>query len=84
MDTDFRLAVYEVYCVIGGEYEMQENEIIFKLIGLLIGIVGSLLLCGGGLIVYIFKRHVQDNDYQFRKNQEEHRHLDKRLRDGGL
>ena len=56
---------------------MQENEIIFKLIGLLIGIVGSLLLCGGGLIVYIFKRHVQDNDCQFRKN----RHDDIRIFD---
>ena len=58
--------------MIGARDEMQENEIIFKLIGLLIGIVGSLLLCGGGLIVYIFKRHVQDNDCQFRKNRDDH------------
>ena len=70
--------------VIGGEYEMQENEIIFKLIGLLIGVVGSLLLCGGGLVVYIFKRHVQDNDCQFTKNRDEHKCADERLRKGGL
>ena len=36
---------------------IYNNEIIFKFIGLLLGIVGSLLLFGGGLVVYIFKRH---------------------------
>jgi len=51
---------------------MPQNEIIFKFISLLLGVVGSLLLCGGGLIVYIFKRHVSDNDCQFRKNRDEH------------
>jgi len=38
----------------------------------LLGIVGSLLLFGGGLVVYIFKRHVSDNDCQFAKNRDEH------------
>ena len=56
----------------GRKYAMPQNEIIFKLIGLLLGIVGSLLLFGGGLVVYIFKRHVSDNDCQFAKNRDEH------------
>jgi len=51
---------------------MPQNEIIFKFISLLLGIVGSLLLFGGGLVVYIFKRHVSDNDCQFAKNRDEH------------
>ena len=51
---------------------MQENEIILKFCSLLLGIVGSLLLFGGGLVVYIFKRHVSDNDCQFAKNRDEH------------
>ena len=51
---------------------MPQNEIIFKFISLLLGIVGSLLLFGGGLAVYIFKRHVSDNDCQFAKNRDEH------------
>ena len=51
---------------------MPQNEIIFKFISLLLGIVGSLLLFGGGLVVYIFKRHVSDNDCQFSKNRDEH------------
>jgi len=63
---------------------MQENEVIFKFVGLLLGIVGSLLLCGGGLVVYIFKRHVQDNDCQFRKNRDDHKEIFNRLKDGGL
>ena len=51
---------------------MPQNEIILKFCSLLLGIVGSLLLFGGGLVVYIFKRHVSDNDYQFAKNRDEH------------
>jgi hypothetical protein len=60
---------------------MQKDEIIFKFISLLLGVVGSLLLLGGGLIVYIFKRHVQDNDCQFQKNREDHIRIFDRLED---
>ena len=60
---------------------MQENEIILKFCGWLLGIVGSLLLCGGGLVVYIFKRHVSDNDCQFDKNRDDHIRIFDRLED---
>lgn len=58
---------------------MQENEIAFKFISLLLGFIGTLLLLGGGLIVYIFKRHVQDNDCQFKKNRDDHIRIFDRL-----
>lgn len=60
---------------------MHELEILLKVNGLLIGIVGTLLLCGGGLIAYIFRQHVEDNKDQFSKNYDEHKQFDERLRD---
>lgn len=51
---------------------MRDIEISIKLIGWLLGVVGSLLLLGGGLIAYIFKRHVQDNDRAIENNRQDH------------
>ena len=54
---------------------MLENENIIKVVGWLMGIIGTLLLLGGGLIAYIFQRHERENDCQFSKNREDHRDI---------
>jgi len=60
---------------------MCADENSSKIISLLLGIIGSLLLLGGGLITYIFTRHVKDNDCMFKKNREDHREIFEILRD---
>lgn len=60
------------------------NEITYnssQIIVYLLGIVGTLLLCGGGLVAYIFKRHQYDNDCRFNENKEDHSIYDSYLRD---
>ena len=56
-----------------------ENENISQIIGYLLGVIGSLLLFGGGLITYIFTRHVHDNDCQFSQNTRDHERFNDRL-----
>lgn len=51
---------------------MGEGEIAVKIVSYLLGIIGSLLLFGGGIVAYIFKRHVQDNDRSNEENREDH------------
>ena len=55
----------------------DENSI--KIISWLLGVIGSLLLCGGGLIIYIFKRHVKDNDCCTTKNRDDHNRIHERI-----
>ena len=57
----------------------MQNDIIIKVAGWLIGIVGSLLVFCGGLASYIFNRHVRDNDVQFANNREDHRVIHERI-----
>lgn len=59
---------------------MLENENSYRIAGWLLGIVGSLLLLGGGLVTYIFTRHVRENDCCSIKNREDHREIYKLLR----
>lgn len=51
---------------------MGEGEIAVKAVSFLLGVIGSLLLFGGGIIAYIFQRHVQDNDKECEKNRDDH------------
>lgn len=60
---------------------MQKDEIIIKIVGYLLGLVGSLLLFGGGIIAYIFKRHVSENDRVNKENREDHKEIYRRIRD---
>lgn len=60
------------------------NEITYnssQIIGYLLGAIGSLLIFGGVLCGYIWKRHVSDNDCKFRENKEDHDIYDSYLRD---
>ena len=58
---------------------MYSDENTYKIAGWLLGVIGSLLLCGGGLITYIFKRHVKDNDCCTTKNREDHNRIHERI-----
>lgn len=58
----------------------MQSEILLSVISWLLGIVGSLLLCGGGLIVYIFRQHTTDNARRFSENREDHQEFFKELR----
>jgi hypothetical protein len=51
---------------------MQTDEIIIKIVCYLLGIIGSLLLFSCAIIVYVFNRHVQDNDRENEKNRDDH------------
>lgn len=50
----------------------MENICIKEIVAYLLGIVGTLLLLGGALVAYIFKRHVDENDCQVKQNYDEH------------
>jgi hypothetical protein len=56
----------------GEKYMSIENENSGQIIGYLLGICGSLIVFGGILCGYIWKRHVLDNDCKFQKNDDEH------------
>lgn len=58
---------------------MYPDENTYKIAGWLLGIIGSLLLLGGGLITYIFKRHVKENDCCEIKNREDHNRIHGRI-----
>lgn len=58
---------------------MRDIEITIKIIGYLLGVVGSLLLFGGWIIAYIFKKHVQDNDCANENNRQDHIRIHERI-----
>lgn len=51
---------------------MFENADYIKIIAWLLGVGGVMSGIIGGLAVYIFKEHVEDNNCQFSKNYHEH------------
>lgn len=53
--------------------------IVITIIGCLLGVGGSLLLFCGGLIAYVYKRHVSDNDAKFADNRDDHKIIFERL-----
>jgi uncharacterized membrane protein len=61
---------------------MQENGFINQIIVWLMGIIGTIILFSGGLVAYIFNRHVKENDREFSENRETHREIFRRLNDG--
>jgi protein-S-isoprenylcysteine O-methyltransferase Ste14 len=57
----------------------MQNDIVIKIVGWIVGGVGTILVFCGGLIGYIFSRHVKDNDTQFANNREDHKIIFERL-----
>lgn len=51
---------------------MQESEIFIKIISYLLGAICSIIGFGVGIMVYVWKRHVRDNDRQYKENREDH------------
>lgn len=58
----------------------MEQEIYIKIMVYLMGFIGSLLLFSGGIVAYVFKRHVRENDKAFDQNREDHRDIYNQLR----
>ena len=56
-------------------------ELVIKAAGWLLGIVGALLVFSGGLIGYIFMRHVREDDERNRDNRDEHEQIRAEIRD---
>lgn len=58
---------------------MQNFEVTVKIVSFLFGVIGSLLLFGGGLISYIYRRHVQENDKANERNRQDHIRIHERI-----
>jgi hypothetical protein len=58
---------------------MYENENYLKIIVYLLGIGGVLSGVIGGLIAYIFREHVKDNNNCFSKNDHEHERFEDKI-----
>ena len=58
-------------------------ELVIKAAGWLIGIVGALLVFSGGLIGYIFMRHVREDDERDRDNCHEHELIRQEINEHG-
>lgn len=54
---------------------MLEDQNYLKIIAWLLGAGGVMFTIIGGLVSFIFKEHVRDNDSQFSKNREDHREI---------
>jgi len=50
----------------------MQDQIIIKVVGYIVSIVGGLLVVCGGLASYIFTRHTKDSDTQFANNRDDH------------
>lgn len=56
-------------------------ELLIKIAGMLIGAIGGMLVFSGGLIGYIFMRHVREDDERHRDNCDEHDRIRDEIRD---
>jgi hypothetical protein len=58
---------------------MLESENNIKIVSCLLYLSSGLLAILGGLIVFIWKQHENDNDRQFQNNREDHIRLHDRI-----
>lgn len=58
---------------------MQESEFFIKIISYLLGIVISIIGSSIWIVVYVWRRHVQDNDREHKENREAHIRIHARI-----